>query len=81
MSANTYWSPIRKGTSLNCLSNFFDVIARARHDTNASELILNGEDIARLDGIAAGDPSTQGAVDDLVAAIEKHNEIRVWREY
>ncbi len=82
MSANTYWSPIGKGVSLDCLSGFLDVVAEARRQgRGGSELILSHDDIPRLDGIAAADPSTAKAVDEIIEAIHKHDTIRLWREY
>jgi hypothetical protein len=82
MSANTYWRPKDKGTSLPCLSSFLDVVAEAQGFGHAAhETVLTDSDVPLLRGIAAADKSTRATVDQLLDAIEKHGTIILWREY
>ena len=81
MSANTYWAPQAKGTSLPCLSSFLDVLADATDRDATSELLLSHGDVPILRAIAAADKSTRDTVNQLMDAIERHDTITVWREY
>ena len=81
MSANTYWSPVGKGRSLDGVSSWFDTIARVVLQDSASQLLLTAENAERLDACAKVMTGCEReAVEELIEAIRKHDAVRVWRE-
>ncbi len=81
MSANLYWSPIRKGTDLpvNAPSSFMAALEDAMGHEGPWTLMVS--DIPVLRGLAAGLAHEREAIQSIIAAIERHSQIRVWAEY
>lgn len=81
VSANLYWSPIRKGKDLpvNAPSSFIAALGDAMQSEGPWTLMVH--DVPVLRGLAAGLTHEREAITAIIDAIEKHGEIRVWAEY
>ena len=82
MSATILYQPV-KGTCLKMggPSSFLELLRRLTSSPGPWE--LDGHWTSRLRGAAAAteDREHRAALEELIEAIEKHVEIRVWAEY
>ena len=81
MSANLYWSPIRKGKDLpvNAPSSFMDALGRALGSSGPWTILSSDAPILR--GLAAGLQHEREAIEAILDALDQHEQIKVWAEY
>ena len=81
MSANLYWSPVRKGKDLpvNASSSFIAAMERAMG--SLSPWTVMESDAPVLRGLLAGLQHEREAIEAILDAIDKHGEIKVWAEW
>ena len=81
MSANLYWSPIRKGNDLpvNAPSSFMAALESALGSCGPWTVMES--DVPILRGLAIGFAHERKAIQAIIDAVEQHGQIRVWAEY
>lgn len=77
MGASIYWRPVKPGKSLSVGGRSAFVEALKLHQP----IRMTAADIPFLRGLAAGNADFANAVDEIIEAIEKHDEIEVYAEY
>lgn len=75
MSASLLWSPVSDGKTLPDALRF---ALEKRHPQWSGELEYGARDLPYLQGLR--DAGVDGA-QDLIDIIEKHDQVRLWRQY
>lgn len=83
MSFGLYWEPVKpvKGTQLPTELKYVMARRYMGHDGSLkSETYLDSSDLSYLRGVrdATSSAEVQEGVDELIAALDVHDEVRVW---
>jgi hypothetical protein len=76
MSSNLYWEPTQRPKK--DLPDALKFALRKRASDGHVEMVMDTNDLQYLYGLR--DAGVKGA-DDLIEAIQKHGEVRVWEQY
>ena len=81
MSANLYWSPVRKGKDIpvNAPSSFIEAMEAAMG--SGQPWTIMESDMPVLRGLSAGLKHERDAINAILEAVEKHGQIKVWAEW
>lgn len=84
MSATIYYQPLKgKALAIGAPSSFLEALREAIGEGGYGEFRLTSDHCHTLKGLRAGLTSMdqKHAIDELIEAVSKHDEVRLWPEY
>ena len=81
MGASIYWTPTGGGKSLavGFRSDFLEAMGEAFGD--GTSWVIGEAELPILRGMRAANKNIRDGLDEVIAAIEEHGEIRIWARW